>query len=50
MIHKTSTAMEQAVEKILEGMFDMFNGTSLTFIPDVNQDTYGKVTHENTLV
>ena len=29
----------------------MFNGTNLTLIPDVDQDTYGKVTktHENTM-
>ena len=28
----------------------MFNGTNITPISDVDQDTYENVTHENTLV
>ena len=49
MIHKTSTALEQSVRKFLEGL-NIFYGTNLTPISDVDQNTYGKVTHENSLV
>ena len=36
-IHKTSTALELSVRKLLEGL-NMFNGTNLTLISYVDQD------------
>ena len=37
MIHKRSTALERSVRKLLEGL-NMFDGTHLTLISDVDQD------------
>ena len=42
MIYKLNTALERTV-KSLEGL-NMFKGTNLTLISDVDPDTYGKVT------
>ena len=37
-IHKRITALERSVRKLLEGS-NMFDGTNLTLIADVDQDT-----------
>ena len=37
-MHKRSTAVERSVKKSLEG-WNIFNGASLTFDSDVDQDT-----------
>ena len=36
-IHKRSTALERSVSKLLEGL-NIFDGTNLTLISDVDQD------------
>ena len=36
-IHKRSTALERSVRKLLEGL-NIFDGTNLTLISDVDQD------------
>ena len=38
-IHKRSNALERSVRKLLEGL-NMFDGTNLTLISDVDQDIY----------
>ena len=39
MIHKISTTLERSVRKLLEGL-NIFGGTNLTPISDVDQGTY----------
>ena len=36
-IHKRNTALEQSARKLLKGL-NMFDGTNLTLISDVDQD------------
>ena len=48
MIHKRSTTLEGSVKKILDGL-NMFDGTNLTHISDVNQDKQMFGSHERSL-
>ena len=44
-IHKRSIALERSVRKLLEGL-NIYDGSNLTLISDVDQDRYSLGSHE----